>query len=68
MSSVNLTDAPFYGRTATTPLLAPRVRPECLGCGSSLAGRFEGLRNWGDSLVRVFACPCGRRRRLEVAG
>jgi hypothetical protein len=67
MASVNLTEAEFYGRTMTPALLAERTRPECQGCGSSLHGRSEGLQRWGSKLVRVFACPCGRRRRLEVA-
>lgn len=67
MPTVNLQDSPFYGSTSRPVGRLDFTRTECLGCGSSLHGRSEGLQRWGSKLVRVFACPCGRRRRLEVA-
>jgi hypothetical protein len=67
MRSVNLDDAGFYGNTSRPVARLEYTRTECLKCGSSLAGRSEGLRKWGDKLVQVFRCGCGRRRRVEVA-
>jgi hypothetical protein len=67
MSRIALDRTPFYGNTSRPVARLEYTRPECLGCGSSLAGRSEGLQQWGSRLVRVFACPCGRRRRMEVS-
>lgn len=67
MPSVNLAEAEFCGNTSRPMARLEYARAECLGCGSSLASHSEGWRRWGDTVVRVFACPCGRRRRLEVA-
>ena len=67
LRSVNLDDAGFYGSTSRPMARLEYTRPECLGCGSSLAGRSEGVRKWGDKLVRVYRCRCRRRRLVEVA-
>jgi hypothetical protein len=67
MPAVNWQDSPFAGTTSRPVARLEYTRTECLGCGSSLHGRSEGLRKWGDKLVRVFRCPCGRRRLVEVA-
>ena len=68
MSSVRFNDSPYLG-TVSRPAAGLRTaRTECLRCGSSLAGRTEGgVSTFGGRLVRIFACPCGRRRRVEVA-
>jgi hypothetical protein len=68
MSRIALDSTPFYGSTSRPVGRLEFTRTECLKCGSSLAGRSEGLRKWGDKIVRVFACPCGRRRRVEEPG
>ena len=66
MRSLDLDAAGFYGKTSR-PGLAPRaIRPECLGCVSSLAGRYQGVRFFGGKAKRVWACRCGRARHLPV--
>jgi hypothetical protein len=67
MRSVDLKDRPFYGSTSRPMAQLEYTQAECLGCGSSLAGRAEGVRTWGDKLVRVYRCGCKRRRLVEVA-
>jgi hypothetical protein len=67
MRSVDLDQGAFYGKVSWPAVAPERIRPECLACGSSLAGRLEGTRTWGGKLVRVYLCGCKRRRRLEVA-
>ena len=66
MPTVDWESSPYYGSTSSPVGRLEYTRTECLGCGSSLHGRSEGLQRWGSKLVRVFACPCGRRRRVEV--
>jgi hypothetical protein len=66
MQRIALDSTQYYGNTSRPAARLEFTRTECLKCGTSLAGRSEGLRRWGDKLVRVFACPCGRRRRVEV--
>jgi hypothetical protein len=44
------------------------IRNRCLGWGSQLGGRYQGVRSWGAKLVREWRCGCGRRRRVGVAG
>jgi hypothetical protein len=65
--SVDLDLAEFYGSVSEPAAELRRQRPECLGCGSSLAGRSEGVQTFGAKLVRVYTCRCGRQRRVEVA-
>ena len=67
MRSVNLDSGEFYGKVSRPAAEVERIRTECLGCGSSLVGRVEGLSTIGGQLVRSYLCRCGRRRRLEVA-
>ena len=67
MRSVNLDDAGFYGSTSRPATRLEYTRAECLGRGSSLAGRSEGVRKWGDKFVHVYRCGCRRRRLVEVA-
>jgi hypothetical protein len=38
--------------------------PTCRRCGTSLYGRFEGLRNRARSVVEVYRCPCGQGREV----
>ncbi len=66
MPTVDWQSSPYHGSTSRPAGRLEFTRTECLGCGSSLHGRSEGLQRWGSKLVRVFACPCGRRRRVEV--
>ena len=67
MSTINLTESEYYGRTSRPAAGLERPHTECLGCGSSLAGRLEGVQTWGGRRVRAYLCGCGRRRRVEVA-
>jgi hypothetical protein len=67
MPRIALDSTPFYGSTSRPTARLEYTRPECLGCGSSLAGRSEGVRKWGGKLVRVYRCRCRRRRLVEVA-
>lgn len=67
MRRIALDSTPFYGSTSRPVARLEYTRTECLGCGSSLAGRSEGVRKWGDKLCQFYRCGCGRRRRLEVA-
>jgi hypothetical protein len=66
MPTIKLDDSPFEGRTSTPPTnreLGPRG---CRHCGSQLGGRYVGVRFMGRRAVRVWACPCGHERWLEV--
>jgi hypothetical protein len=67
MPTIDLRDSPFYGNTSRPVTRLEFTRAECLGCGSSLAGRSEGVRKWGDKFVQVYRCCCKRRRLVEVA-
>jgi hypothetical protein len=65
MPTINLDDSPFAGRTSTPP--TNRAEPsDCRHCGSQLGGRYVGIRFMGRRAVRVWACPCGHERWLEV--
>jgi hypothetical protein len=68
MATIDLSHTEFYGRVSRPAVGAERVRPECQCCGSSLAGRSEGLRVWGGTLMRFYRCGCGREQRVEVRG
>ena len=65
MPSVNLDEAEYYGKVSTLPRNreAPRT---CRVCGSQLAGRYMGVRFIGGAAKRVWACPCGHDRWLDV--
>ena len=69
MQSVDLKDSPFYGRTSTPAVEVERTRPECLRCGSALAGRRQAVR-WSTVAgvtirIDVYRCRCGRGRHLR---
>jgi hypothetical protein len=66
MPTVDLQSSPFYGNTSRPVGRLEYTRTGCLKCGSPLHGRSEGVRKWGDKVVRTWLCPCGRRRRVEV--
>jgi hypothetical protein len=70
MRTVNLNDSDFCGNTSR-PGTATFVDNSCRGCGSSLAGRKEGVRERIISGVRfqveLFRCRCGRGRELRRA-
>lgn len=67
MPRIALDSTPFHGNTSRPAARLEYTRTECLGCGSSLHGRCEGVRRWGDKFVRVYRCGCKRRRLVEVA-
>ena len=60
-----LDGADFRGKVSTPP--TNRSEPtDCRHCGSQLGGPYVGVRFMGRRAVRVWACPCGHERRLEV--
>jgi hypothetical protein len=63
---IALDSTPFYGSTSKPAARVEFSRPDCLGCGSSLHGRSEGVQKWGGRFVRLYRCRCGRGRRLPV--
>jgi hypothetical protein len=67
MRTADRQSSPFYGNTSRPGARLEYTSTECTKCGSSLYGRSEGIRRWGSKFVHVWACPCGRRRRVEVA-
>jgi hypothetical protein len=50
VGTIRVQDSPFYGSTSKPGARLEYTRAECQKCGSSLAGRSEGLRKWGDKL------------------
>ena len=55
MPSVNLAEAEFCGRVSTPPANREAEPPECLHCGSQLAGRYQGVRFAAEAFdVRKF--------------
>jgi hypothetical protein len=42
------------------------TEPDCLHCGSSLAGRHVETRERDGGLIDVYLCPCGGGHRREV--
>jgi hypothetical protein len=67
MQSVDLDQAEFYGSVSRPAAQAPRTPAECLGCGSQLAGRAEGIQSIGGKMMQLYASRCGRKRRVVVA-
>ena len=73
--SHDLAGSDFLGtsRSFTTRAGYRRAWPTCRGCGSSLYGRLKRVAQHTiggvPHEVDVYACPCGRRRRVtrEVA-
>jgi hypothetical protein len=66
MRTINLDDSPFEGRTSTPPTNREAGPRECRHCGSQLGGRYVGVRFIGGAAKRVWACPCGHERWLDV--
>jgi len=73
MPTIKLNDRPYGGRTSSPPWRRPYDPLECRGCGSSLVGRREAVRQQTTRGIRfvteVFRCKCGKGRhiRREVA-
>jgi hypothetical protein len=57
---IDLQDTPFAGVSrSVTAMHGPGRWPECVRCGSSLAGRLEAVRNRGTIEVDIYRCGCG---------
>jgi hypothetical protein len=66
MRTIKLDDSPFAGRTSMPPRNREAGPRGCRHCGSQLAGRYVGVRFIGQAAKRVWACPCGHERHLDV--
>jgi hypothetical protein len=61
-----LDGADFRGKISKPPTNREAGPRDCRHCGSQLAGRYVGVRFMGRRAVRVWACPCGHERWLDV--
>jgi hypothetical protein len=69
MPTISIEDNPYRGRTSTPPWRLPHDTLECRGCGSSLVGRREAVRQQTTRglcfVVDVFRCKCGKGRHIR---
>jgi hypothetical protein len=69
MQSITIDSTDYCGRTSTPPWRRPYDPLACRGCGSSLVGRREAVRQQTTRglcfVVDVFRCRCGRGRHIK---
>jgi hypothetical protein len=65
MSSVDVHDTAYLGRTSRPAAPIAASEPNCTRCGTPLCGRLERVQCDQSFTLWIWKCGCGRRRRLR---